>query len=88
MIAILNASSTTDPAKPLPVARREEELWCHTRRYYRKRRANRSMANSSQTVIRASWLGADVKTYACPSGCLSKIVLRAGPLETSSGNSC
>jgi len=54
MIAILNASSTTDPAKPLPVARREEELWCHTRRYYRKRRANRSMANSSQMAIRAS----------------------------------
>ena len=88
MIAILNASSTTDPAKPLPVARREEELWCHTRRYYRKRRANRSMANSSQIVSPACWLGPDVKTYAYSPGFLSKIVLRACPLETSSGNSC
>lgn len=88
MIAILNASSKTDPAKPLPVALREEVLWCHTRRYYRKRRANRSMANSSQMVNRASWLGLDVKTYAYPPAFLSKIVLRAGQLEASSGNSC
>jgi len=55
MIAILNASSETDPAQnPYRWPYREEELWCHTRRYYRKRRANRSMANSSQMAIRAS----------------------------------
>jgi len=89
MIAIHNASSETDPAQnPYRWPYREEELWCHTRRYYRKRRANRSMANSSQMVSPASWLGPDVKTYAYPPGFVSKIVLRTGQLEASSGNTC
>ena len=48
----------------------------------------RSMANSSQMVNRASWMGPDVKTYAYPPAFLSKIVLRAGQLEASSGNTC
>ncbi len=41
----------------------------------------RSMANSSQMMSPASWLGSDVKTYAYSPHFLSNIVLQAAQVE-------
>ena len=41
----------------------------------------RSMANSSQMMSPASWLGSNVKTYAYPPQFLSNIVLHAAQVE-------